>query len=101
MPMRPRSGSAFIDAPQVVWSSSSADGALKLKTWQPCGLTPDMTWLDGAVLAGGIHGLEDQQHGVGVLRVEHVLLPGEPLDAVGEQGLGVRSSRIEPVQAGS
>ena len=23
---------------------SSALGCLKLKTWQPCGLTPDMTW---------------------------------------------------------
>ncbi len=25
------------------WSSSSAEGALKEKTWQPAGLSPDMT----------------------------------------------------------
>ena len=33
--------------------------------------------LDRPVLAGGVHRLEDQEHRVGVLRVEHVLLFGE------------------------
>ena len=45
MPMRPRSGRHFCVRHRKSWSSSSADGALKEYTWQPCGLTPDMTCL--------------------------------------------------------
>ena len=37
--------------------------------------------LDRAVLARGVHGLEDEQHGPAVLRVEHVLQLGQSLDA--------------------
>ena len=40
--------------------------------------------LDGAVLAGGVHGLEDQQQRSAILRIELVLLVGEPGDAVGQ-----------------
>jgi hypothetical protein len=43
---------------------------------------------DGAVFTGGVHGLEDQQHSPAVLGVEHVLEPGEGLDADGEGFLG-------------
>ena len=45
MPMRPRSGSARVLRQRKSWSSSSALGCLKLYTWQPWGLTPDMTCL--------------------------------------------------------
>ena len=45
MPMRPRSGSSRVVRHRKSWSSSSALGCLKLKTWQPCGLTPDITCL--------------------------------------------------------
>src|SRR5262249_18441052 len=41
--------------------------------------------LDGAVLAGRIHRLKDEQQRPAVLGVEHVLLFGEPLDAAREQ----------------
>ena len=33
--MRPRSGSAFDVRHMKSWSSSSAEGCLKLKTWKP------------------------------------------------------------------
>jgi hypothetical protein len=46
--------------------------------------------LDGAVLARGIHGLEDEEHGPTVLRVEHILKLGERGDAGGEGLLGPR-----------
>ena len=45
MPMRPRSGSARMQRHRKSWSSSSLDGALNEWTWQPCGLTPDITCL--------------------------------------------------------
>jgi hypothetical protein len=44
--------------------------------------------LDGAILAGGIHGLEDEQHGPAVLRVKDVLQFGERLDTVFQSFLG-------------
>ena len=73
MPMRPRSGRHFVVRHMKSWSSSSADGVLNEKTWQPCGLTPDMTWSIDPVLPGGVHRLEDQQHAPGVLRVQLLL----------------------------
>ena len=44
--------------------------------------------LDRAVLAGRIHGLEDQQQGPAVLRVQPVLKLGEDLDALLQRFLG-------------
>ena len=41
--------------------------------------------LDGAVLAGGVHRLKDQQDAPAVLCVEHALRLAEPLDAAREQ----------------
>jgi hypothetical protein len=34
-------------------------------------------WLDGSILAGGVHGLEDDQQRIGVLGVEDVLILGQ------------------------
>ena len=63
-------------------SSSVALGCLKLKTWQPCGLTPGHHVPDGAVLAGGVHRLEDQQHRVAVGGVEKLLQRAQFLDVL-------------------
>jgi len=53
--------------------------------------------LDRAVLAGGVHGLEDQQDGPAVLRVETLLQLGQSLDAACEQLGGlVFELRLEP-----
>jgi hypothetical protein len=41
--------------------------------------------LDGAVLAGRVESLQDQEHAVRVLRGEPVLILGEEIHAVGEQ----------------
>ena len=52
--------------------------------------------LDGGVLAGGVHGLEDEQHGVAVLRV-HFLL--EVVDLRAELGDEFLVVSIVPVEA--
>ena len=41
--------------------------------------------LDGAVLAGRVESLQDQEHAVRVLGGKPVLILGEEIDAVGEQ----------------
>jgi hypothetical protein len=46
--------------------------------------------LDRAVLAGGVHGLEDQEHGPAILGVEHVLELGEERDPLLQRLLGRR-----------
>ena len=46
--------------------------------------------LDGAVLAGCIHGLKDEQHRPAVLCVEHILQFGQRLDPRRERFLGTR-----------
>jgi hypothetical protein len=47
--------------------------------------------LDGAVLAGGIHRLKDQQQRVAVVRVQHVLPPRQPIDVVSRAAGGSAS----------
>ena len=44
-----------------------------------------MTCLIVAVLAGGVHGLQDDQQRIGVLRVQPVLVLGQLLNAFGQQ----------------
>jgi len=46
--------------------------------------------LDGTVLAGGVHGLKDEQHRPGVLRIENVLQLGQGFDAHLQDFLGAR-----------
>ncbi len=52
---------------------------------------------DRPVLAGGVHGLEDQQHGVPVAGIEHLLLLAELADGVLQQLLVVVLGLVEPV----
>jgi len=40
----PRSGRSRVLRQRKSCSSSVALGCLKLKTWHPCGFTPDITW---------------------------------------------------------
>jgi hypothetical protein len=46
--------------------------------------------LDGAVLAGGVHGLEDQEDAVAIVGVQDVLDLGELLNALFEELLAFR-----------
>jgi len=45
MPIRPRSGRSRVVRRRKSCYSSAALGCLKLNTWQPCGLTPDIACL--------------------------------------------------------
>jgi len=44
MPIFPRPDRSRVVRQRESCSSSVALGCLKLNTWQPCGLTPDITW---------------------------------------------------------
>ena len=94
MPIRPRSGRSRVVRQRKSCSSSSALGCLKLNTWQPCGLTPDITCCDGAVLAGRVHGLKNQQHGIAVRRIQQLLLRAERLDVLAQQVLVVLAGPV-------
>ena len=50
--------------------------------------------LDGAVLAGRVESLQDQEHAVRVLRGEPVLILGEEIHAVGEQAGGLLTGHL-------
>ena len=56
--------------------------------------------LDRAVLAGGVHRLEDREHRPAVLRVELLLQLRQPLDAVGEHRLGLGLFDVEAAGVG-
>ena len=45
MPICPRSGRQRVVRQRKSCASSAVLGCLKLKTWQPCGFTPDITCL--------------------------------------------------------
>ena len=52
--------------------------------------------LDRAVLAAGIHRLEDREHRPAVIGVEHFLQVGEALDVIGEHRLRLLLADVEP-----
>ena len=82
MPMRPRSGSAIMAAPHEIVVELL--GRRLLERGDLAALRVDALEhrLDRAVLAGGVHALEDQQQRPAVLRVELFLEIVQPL-AVG------------------
>ena len=47
--------------------------------------------LDGAVLTGGVHGLDHDDHALGALRVQLVLQVDHALDVLGHAGLDTRA----------
>ncbi len=51
--------------------------------------------LDGAILAGGIHRLKDDQHGVTIGRVEQILQVAQLLDLIAQQRFALVLGPIE------
>ena len=81
------------------WSSSSADGALNEYTWQPCGLTPDITCLMAPSLPAASMAWKISSTRPAVLGVELVLQPAQALDALLEQRAACSldvSGRVSP-----
>ena len=102
MPMRPRSGRRLATRHRKSWSSSSRVGALNGMDLAALRIDARHHVLDGAVLAGRVHRLENDQHRPAVLRVEPLLQLGEPLDAVRQHRLGLVLVDVETaVSAGS
>ncbi len=60
-------------------------GPLEAEHLAPLGIDPRHDVFDRAVLAGGVHCLEDQQQGVAAVRVEQVLHRAELLDMMVER----------------
>ena len=88
MPIRPRSGSAFVGPPEVVVVALLGRGRLEAEHLAALRVDTRHDVPDRAVLAGRVHRLEDHQQRIGVLRVELVLMLRELLDAVFEQREG-------------
>ena len=83
-------GQALHAAPEIVVIQLFGGRGLEGEDLAPLGVDPGHDVLDGAVLAGGVHRLEDQQHRPLVLGVEFVLQLGQRLDARGQRFLGAR-----------
>ena len=81
---------ALLAAPQVVVIKIFQGGLLERVHLAPLRVHPRHDVADGAILAGGVHRLEQQQQGVAVLGVELVLLLGQPLDPLLQQFPGHR-----------
>jgi len=73
MPMRPRSGSARMQRQRKSWVELLARRGLEGEDLASLRVDARHDVLDRAVLAGGIHRLEDEEHGPAVLGVELVL----------------------------
>ena len=58
-------------------------------TWQPVRVHARHHVLDRAVLARGVHRLEDQQQRPAILRVEHLLQLAQALDVLRERRPGL------------
>ena len=72
-------------APQEIVRKLLVGGLLERDDVAPLRIDARHDVLDRAVLARRVHRLEDQQHGPGILRVEHVLLHREPFRAALEK----------------
>ena len=73
MPMRPRSGSACVVRHRKSWSSSCGAGVLETEHLAALRIDARHHVLDGAVLAGCVHGLKDQQQCVAIGSVLQLL----------------------------
>ena len=67
MPMRPRSGRRLERAPEEVVVELFVGRRLEGEDLAALRVDAGHDVLDGAVLAGGVHGLEDQQHGPAIV----------------------------------
>ena len=100
MPMRPLAGRRWPTRQRKSWSSSSALGCLNECTSHALRIEAAHHVLDQAVLAGGVHRLQHDQHRPAVCGVEPLLQIGQPLDALGEHGLGLALVDGEAVALG-
>src|SRR6185503_19284688 len=82
-------GKAPAGAPEVVVVELLGRRLLEGEHLAPLGIHARHHVLDGAVLAGGVHGLEDQEQRPAVVRVEPLLQIAQALDALDEALLGV------------
>ena len=73
MPMRPRSGRHFVAAPEKIVIELLSGGRLEGEDLATLRIHAGHHVLDGAVLAGGVHGLKNQEQRPLVLRVETAL----------------------------
>ena len=106
MPMRPRSGSAPGVSPEEVVVELLGRGMLEAVDLAALGIDARHDVLDRAVLAGGVHRLEDDQDRPAIGGVEPVLGLGQRGDVLREHLLGelLRSalgSSGSPAQPGS
>jgi hypothetical protein len=72
--------SALQATPKVIVIEIFGRGRLERVSLAALGIDAGHDVLDGAILAGGVHGLKNQQDGPFVLGVEHVLQFGQGLD---------------------
>ena len=86
------------------WSSSSAEGCLKLIDLAALRVDARHDVLDRAVLAGGVHRLEDDQDGVAVVGVEAVPGPRPARARLSSEDLGrplldrLLAERLQPLR---
>ena len=79
MPMRPRSGRSRGGAPEEIVLQLGCARMLEAEYLAALRIDAGHDVLDRAVLAGRVHGLEDQQQGIGVRGVQQLLLLAELL----------------------
>src|SRR5262245_50401066 len=82
-------GQAFDAAPEEVVTEVFGRGRLERVDLAALGVDAGHHVLDRTILAGRVHGLEDEQDRPPVLGVEHLLELGEEPDAGREGGLGL------------
>ena len=100
MPMRPRAGSRSGGAPEEIVVELVRARRLERMHLAALRIDAGHHVLDDAVLAGGVHALQHDQHRPLVVRVEPLLQFGEPLDVVGQHRLGFVLVEIETAGVG-
>ena len=97
MPMWPRCGQLAIGPPQKVVAEFVLRRRLEAEDIAAFRIDPRHHVLDGAVFAGRIHGLQDQQQGVGVRGIQQILVLGQSLRVCLQLGLEhARAMRSRP-----
>ena len=95
MPMRPRSGQATRRAPEEIVLQFRGAGMLEAEDLAALRIDAGHHVLDGAILPGGVHGLENQQDGVAVAGVKQALERAQFLDVAGEDFLIILLRLVE------
>ena len=88
MPIMPRGGTCGVDAPEEVVASFERGGDFELSDVAALRIDAGEDVADGAVLAGGVHALQDDEQRLGLAGVEDLLQIGELLAVLDEDGFG-------------